>query len=53
MTFHHIGRFMKSPKLHYEGWKTFYCDVHYDVWSYFEALRVVMNFKYNDELQLW
>ena len=54
VAFHHMGRFERNKGLKYVGGEIHVVKgIDPDFWSYFEALGIVKEFKYGDDVKLW
>lgn len=54
VAFHHMGKFVHEPTLHYVGGEVYV--VHgqdIDRWSYFEALGLLKDFGYVENVKMW
>ncbi|KAJ1403342.1 hypothetical protein SESBI_27345 [Sesbania bispinosa] len=54
LVFHHKGKLLRSPKLHYEeGEVHVFKILDVDTWSYFEAIELLKDLGYNNPMKLW
>ena len=55
LTIHHMGKFVRAKKklVYVGGEKHRIHNVDPDMWSYFEAVNIVKEFKYVGEFKLW